>query len=121
MSENERKSEEDTFTEEELAMLDKLAENVVARHLTAPAIFFLEVSKPLNFLGSQFLLFFEPIIQAIFTAKHYTMFREMLERRETIEMLLVRIEALDAERRKKEKEAKQAKKNKKRKEQQRAD
>jgi len=104
------------LTEHQQELIDMLARKVVERHLAAPAIFFLEISKPLNFLGSQVMVFFEPIIQSLFNVKNYEEYRNLLERRDTIEHLLVSIEAIDAEQRHKEKEAR-----KKRKEQKRAD
>ena len=71
--------------------------------MTAPAIMALESVKPLNYIGSQAMVFFEPIIQTIFNLKDYDTMRQMLERRETIEMLLLRIEFFDAFARRKEK------------------
>ena len=42
--------------------LTRMAEEVIARRLTTPSIFFLEMMKPLNFVGSQAMIFFGPII-----------------------------------------------------------
>ena len=49
---------------EDKAFLTKLAEEVKARSMTTPAIFFLEMMRPLNFVGSQAMIFFGPIISA---------------------------------------------------------
>ena len=49
------------------------------------------------------MVFFEPIVQSIFTIKDYNNFRRALERRENIENLLKKIEAQDAVAYKKEK------------------
>ncbi len=84
------------YSDEEKALLDKLAKKVVHWKMTAPAIMALESVKPLNYIGSQAMVFFEPIIQTIFNLKDYDTVRQMLERRETIEMLLLRIESFDA-------------------------
>lgn len=105
---------EDELTERQKELVDKLAKKVVERRLTAPAIFFLEISKPLNFIGSQTMVFFEPIIQSIFTFQSYNEYRELLERRDSIEYLLIRIEAFDAEMRKEEKEARRKRKERRR-------
>ena len=43
---------------EDKAFLIKLAEEVKARRMTTPAIFFLEMMRPLNFVGSQAMIFF---------------------------------------------------------------
>jgi hypothetical protein len=90
------------YNDEEKALLDKLAKKVVHWKMTAPAIMALESVKPLNYIGSQAMVFFEPIIQTIFNLKDYDTMRQMLERRETIEMLLLRIESFDAVARRKE-------------------
>jgi hypothetical protein len=43
------------------------------------------------------MVFFEPIIQTLFNFKDYDTFRVMMERRENVERLLLKIEELDAE------------------------
>jgi hypothetical protein len=73
---------------EEDAVLEKLAKKVVEWKMAVPAILFLESVKPLNFIGSQTMVFFEPIIQTVFNIKDYDTFRVALEKRETIEILL---------------------------------
>jgi hypothetical protein len=102
------------LTEEEQKLIDKLALKIVERHLAAPAIFFLEISKPLNFLGSQTMVFFEPMIQSVFMFENYDNYRQLLERRDTIEHLVTSIEALDAEQRRREKEDRLKRKEQKR-------
>ena len=81
---------------EENAVLDKLARKVVERGMSVPSILFLESVKPLNFIASQTLVFFEPIVQSIFNFKDYDTFRCFLEKRESIEILLLKIEKMDA-------------------------
>jgi hypothetical protein len=82
--------------EEESAVLEKLAKKVVEKSMTVPAIIFLESVKPLNFIGSQAMVFFEPMVQSVFNFRDYDTLRSALEKRPTIEMLIQRIEALDA-------------------------
>ena len=82
--------------EDEEAVLVKLANKVVEKGMTVPAILFLESVKPLNFIGSQTMVFFEPIIQTVFNFKDYDNLRSALEKRESIEILILRIEAYDA-------------------------
>ncbi|TMQ50639.1 MAG: hypothetical protein E6K75_03185 [Candidatus Eisenbacteria bacterium] len=66
------------------------------RHrMTVPAIFFLESVKPLSFVGSQALHFFEPMVNAFFQMRDYERFAILMERRENLEVLLVKIEARD--------------------------
>ncbi|HWR81848.1 MAG TPA: hypothetical protein VN285_00945 [Candidatus Deferrimicrobium sp.] len=88
--------EKKALPEEEEALLAKVAGKVVERRMAVPAIVFLESVKPLNYIGSQAMVFFEPIVQALFNLKDYDTFRQALERRESIEILLLKIEELDA-------------------------
>ena len=87
-------------------LLDKIARAVVDRRLTAPAIFFLESTKPLSFIGSQVMVFFDPLVQSIFNIRGYDDVRLALEERENVERLLATIERYDAERRAEVKEKK---------------
>lgn len=82
-------------------LIEKLSREVVERGLTAPAIFLLESFKPFSFIGSQMLIFFEPIVQSIFSFKAYDDVRALFEDRENIERLLCEIEDYDVEFRKK--------------------
>lgn len=82
--------------EEENAVLEKLARKVVDKGMTVPAILFLESVKPLNYIGSQAMVFFEPMVQTIFNFKDYDTIRVALEKRETLEILLLKIEDYDA-------------------------
>jgi len=83
--------------EEADKLIDKIATEIVERDLTAPAVFLLETSKPISFIGSQVLLFLEPIIQSIFEFKSYKDIQVLFEDRENVERLIQRIEALDIE------------------------
>ncbi len=97
------RSEKEVLPQEEAAVLDKLARKTVEKGMTVPAILLLESVKPLNFIGSQVLVFFEPIVQTVFNFKDYDTFRCALEKRESIEILITRIEAFDAVAQKREK------------------
>lgn len=78
----------------------------MSHRMTVPAILLLESVKPLSFLGSQALVFFEPMVRAFFTVPDYDRAAALLERRESLEALLVRIEARDEMARRDEREAK---------------
>jgi hypothetical protein len=84
------------LTPEEAELLRKLAQRVVDWHMTVPAILFLESVKPLSYLGSQVMVFFEPFVSAVFNVKDYNLLRQMMERRDNVERLLQKIEELDA-------------------------
>jgi hypothetical protein len=51
--------------------IEKVAKRISELGLTAPAIFLLEVNKPLAFIGSQFLLIAQPSLD-IFLPHHFT-------------------------------------------------
>ena len=89
--------EQPTESTYDRALIEKVACAVVARGMATPAIFLLESSKPLSFLGSQALHFLEPFVRSLMDAPSYTRFAKALEDRENVERLLVRIEALDEE------------------------
>ncbi|MCA9752598.1 MAG: hypothetical protein KC591_10430 [Gemmatimonadetes bacterium] len=82
----------DFLSEDDDRLLDRTAQAVVRWGMSVPAIFMLESSKPLSFVGSQFLHFLSPIVHTVFNAKELDQFAKMLERRETIEELIRRIE-----------------------------
>jgi hypothetical protein len=91
-------------------LIGKIARAIVERSLTAPAIFFLESTKPLSFIGSQVMVFFDPLVRSIFNLRAYNDVRLALEERENVELLLAAIESYDAEWRA---EMKRKKKNRK--------
>jgi hypothetical protein len=82
--------------DEENAILEKVAIKVIHWRMAVPAILFLESVKPLNYIGSQVMVFFEPMVQTIFNFKDYDNFRMAMERRENVENLLQKIEKYDA-------------------------
>jgi hypothetical protein len=85
-------------TPEDDRLLDRIAQGIVRWEMTVPAIFLLESSKPLSFVGSQFLHFLSPIIHTIVDARELDRFALLLEKRETVEELIVRVEREDLNR-----------------------
>ena len=83
---------DEPLTEEERRLLDKIAVEVVRRRMQVPAIFILESAKPLNYLGSQAMAFFEPVVRTLSLSSDYGQVRRILERRQSIECLLEKIE-----------------------------
>lgn len=79
-------------------LLDRIADAVVRWGMTAPAIFLLESSKPLNFVGSQFLHFLSPIAHSVLDARELDHVARLLERRDSVEELILRIERAEAAR-----------------------
>ena len=79
-------------------LLGKIAQKVVDYRLSPVAIIFLESSKPLSFLGNQFLIFMQPFYRALFSFREYEEIAAMLEDRSNIEALICEIERLEEER-----------------------
>ncbi|UCD19667.1 MAG: hypothetical protein JSU64_00575 [candidate division WOR-3 bacterium] len=79
-------------------LLGKIAQKVVDYRLSPVAIIFLESSKPLSFLGNQFMIFMQPFYRAIFSFREYEEIAAMLEDRNNVEALICEIERLEEER-----------------------
>ena len=90
------KAEADVFTVEDLALLERVADAVVKRGMTAPATVFLESLGPMNFLGSQALYFLTPIVEWAFNTKEVEQVARLLERRDTISRLITIIDTKSA-------------------------
>ncbi|MDD5090671.1 MAG: hypothetical protein PHQ23_07110 [Candidatus Wallbacteria bacterium] len=80
------------LSQEDLEFLQKYARKIIKRRMEAPAIVFLESMKPLNFIGSQFMIGFQPIIGAFFDTASYDRIQQILEQRESIEIFIRLIE-----------------------------
>jgi hypothetical protein len=78
--------------------------------MSAMAIFILESTKPLSFVGSQVMVFFEPIVQTFFEFRDYESIQQMIENRDNIERLIRRIETLQDEQIQRDKQLKKEKK-----------
>jgi|LSQX01.2.fsa_nt_gb hypothetical protein len=79
-------------------VLGKVAAGLVARKLTAPAIFVLESSMPLTYVASQALVLLRPFVQAIIGIKDYEVFAASLEDRGNVEWLIQQLEAAEERR-----------------------
>ncbi len=77
--------------------ISNLAREISDRGMSAPAIFFLESTKYISFIGSQFLVFLGPIATCFINNSKYYNFTEILEDRNNIEFLLDEIERLNIE------------------------
>ncbi len=79
-------------------IINKIAQKTVDLRLTPVAIVLLESVKPLSFVGSQLMVFFQPIITAIFPFHQYDEVAALLEERENVELLIQTIESLEENR-----------------------
>ena len=80
------------FSAEDRSLLEKLAQRVVDMRLETPAILTLEGARPLSVVAGQAMLFFEPLVQALFRFGDYRRVAALVERREAIEALTRMIE-----------------------------
>jgi len=83
---------EPTLAPEDVELLDRLARRVVELHLELPALLTLETGRPLSLVAGQTLVFFEPMVQAMFSFPDYRRFALLIERREVVEALIQSIE-----------------------------
>jgi hypothetical protein len=83
-------------TERQREIIDQLCREVVRRGMTTPALMALEMSRPLNYLGAQALVFLRPFIAAVTDADGHRHLAEFLEHRGSVEYLCRRIEELEA-------------------------
>ena len=78
-------------------IISNLASEIVERGMAVPSIFFLESTKYISFIGSQFLVFLGPIATCFINNNKYYNFTEILEDRANIDYLLNEIERLNIE------------------------
>ena len=88
----------EALTEDDRALLEKLARRVVEMRLETPALLTLETARPLSVLAGQAMLFFEPFAQALFRLPDYRRIAALVERREAMEALAAMIERAADER-----------------------
>ncbi len=76
------------WSAEDRELAERLADLIVRRRLGGAALMALEAGRPCNFLGSQALIFLTPFATLVFSADEYERFARMLERRQSIDLLL---------------------------------
>jgi hypothetical protein len=85
-------SETRPLAAEDLALLERVAARVVELRLEVPAILTLESVRPLSFVASQAMIFFQPLVQALLRFRDYQRFAALAERRDALETLTTLIE-----------------------------
>lgn len=80
------------LNEQELALILKLIAVIKKRRLTVPATMFLECAQPLNYIGSQMMVFFRPFLTFFFTPAEYDLLQGILEKREGIKKIIEELE-----------------------------
>jgi hypothetical protein len=75
--------------------INRVADKIHKSGFTTPAIFFLEMTKPLALLGSHFLIFLGPVINSFVQSDNYYRSAQVFEEPDNIERLLLAIENLE--------------------------
>ena len=76
-------------------IISNLANDIVQRGLSVPAIFFLESTKYVSFISSQFLVFLGPIATCFINNQKYYDFTTLLEKKSNIDFLINEIERIN--------------------------
>ena len=82
-------------TPEQREAVRRICREIVRRRLTTPALAFLEMSRPLNYVGAQAMHFFRPFVSAFTTTGQYQHFAAFLEHRGSIDYLCSELERLE--------------------------
>lgn len=90
------RTERAEFSEDELRLIDRVAQEVVSRGMAAPALLFLDSMGPMSFLGSQALHFLTPILDCAFDTGELDRIARLLERRDAAARLSAAIETCSA-------------------------
>tara|TARA_B100000676_G_C17378853_1_gene484393 strand:+ start:140 stop:400 length:261 start_codon:yes stop_codon:yes gene_type:complete len=77
-------------------IINEFANKIVKKGLSVPAIFLLESTKYISFIAGQILIFLNPILTFFVSDKKYNQFVEIIEKRENLELLMLKIEELNA-------------------------
>lgn len=84
-------------TEAQKNAIDKLCRGIIRRGLVTPAIIGVEMGRPLNYIGSQTMHFFTPLIAAFLPTESWGAMAEFLEHRGSVDWIRNRIEELEQE------------------------
>jgi len=77
-------------------LVEQVAREIQLRGLTSSAVLFLEASRPYRALGSNAMLFFDPVLRGVFGGDLESASELMMD--ETgIELLIARLEEIDEE------------------------
>ena len=102
------KYDESSLSEEDKAILDRLAVQIHGRGLASPAILWLQSNRHMNWFGAQFIVAFQPIFEMTHPfvnmflrviglnvpVEEYPKLHGAFEKRYSIEYLVQRLEAL---------------------------
>ena len=82
-------------SERDIIFIRRVATRIHGSGLVTPAVFFLELTKPLALIGSHVMIFFGPIINAFINTEGYYKAAELFEEPANVELLIREIEKLE--------------------------
>ena len=77
-------------------LVEQVAREIQLRGLTSSAVLFLEASRPYRALGSNAMLFFDPVLRGVFGGELPSA-SEIMADETGIELLIARLEEIDEE------------------------
>lgn len=77
-----------SLSTQDMALVEKIARQLVQRRMEIPALLFMESLGPLNFLGSQIMQGLRPFLELVCDAKEIQQLAALLERRNSVEQLI---------------------------------
>lgn len=86
---------ENILSSEDKMLLEKIAQKIIARKMTTPALLLLESIKPVNFIGSQIMIALKPIIELFAQTNDYERVVHLLGKRQSLEVLIRLIEKVE--------------------------
>ena len=84
--------QQEAWRPEEIALMEKIAHQLVERGMAVPAVLFLDSVAPLNFIGSQALHALSPLLGLVCDPLELERMATILEKRESIAVLIEIIE-----------------------------
>jgi len=81
-------------TVEQQQIADRICREIIRRDMVTLAILTLETCRPLNYIGSQAIHFFTPLLSVLVDPRAQKIFADFLEQRGSIEWLCQRLEFL---------------------------
>ena len=82
-------------SERDIIFIRQVADRIHRSGLVTPAVFFLELTKPLALIGSHVMIFFGPVINAFINTEGYYKAAELFEEPANVELLIREIEKLE--------------------------
>ena len=82
-------------SERDIIFIRQVADRIHRSGLVTPAVFFLELTKPLSLIGSHAMIFFGPVINAFINTEGYYKAAELFEEPANVELLIREIEKLE--------------------------